>query len=59
MLFAIVIADTLFFFGGRGGGGGGGVNVKKSVFLSGVQYVDKLLKGTWMRQRNLWCLSRQ
>ena len=51
MLFAIVIADTLFFF--FGGGGGGGVNVKKSVFLSGVQYVDKLLKGKWMRQRNL------
>ena len=55
MLFAIVVADTLFFFLGGGGGG----NVKKSVFLSGVQYVDKLLKGKWMRQRNLWCLSRQ
>ena len=52
MLFAIVVADTLFLFFG-GGGGGGGVNVKKSVFLSGVQYVDKLLKGKWMRQRNL------
>ena len=58
MLFAIVVSDTLFLFfflggGGGGGGVGGGVNVKKSVFLSGVQYVDKLLKGTWMRQRNL------
>ena len=52
MLFAIVVSDTLFLFF-RGGGGGGGVNVKKSVFLSGVQYVDKLLKGKWMRQRNL------
>ena len=50
MLFAIVVADTLFLFFF---GGGGGVNVKKSVFLSGVQYVDKLLKGKWMRQRNL------
>ena len=57
MLFAIVVADTLFLF--FEGGGGGGVNVKKSDFLSGVQYVDELLKGNWMRQRNLWCLSRQ
>ena len=51
MLFAIVVSDTLFLF--FGGGGGRGVNVKKSVFLSGVQCVDKLLKGKWMRQRNL------
>ena len=50
MLFAIVVADTFFLFFE---GGGGGVNVKKSDFLSGVQYVDELLKGNWMRQRNL------
>ena len=37
MVFELVAADTFIIWVGGGGEGVRGVNVKKSVFLSGVQ----------------------